>query len=307
MNQKDSIEELFRNAVEENSPQDKPRDIVWQKIETGLQQNKTKKPLHDFIQSVWSSAAVFALIAIPYFYFFIENMNEGDEPIEIVKESVHEILEKVPVIVQQTKPPGMVDPEVQMVKKSTIPTKKQSTNGIATPPSIESSSDMMLMNASAVLDEETLKDQLKDSTRVLMAASKVSENVALERKNLDSIASTAIVMAKVDSKEIEKRSFAAPAATTPSASMQKPLDPIVFNRNRIVLQTKVDRVSLMYVKKQNNKVIFEKDNKRFSITRKNGQVELSTNSDKFKKDLLQILINNKENIFNYYINIPVPK
>lgn len=307
MNQKDSIEELFRNAVEENSPQDKPRDIVWQKIETGLQQNKTKKPLHDFIQSVWSSAAVFALIAIPYFYFFIENMNEGDEPIEIVKESVDEILEKVPVIVQQTKPPGMIDPEVQMVKKSTIPTKKQSTNGIATPPSIESSSDMMLMNASAVLDEETLKDQLKDSTRVTMAASKVSENVALERKNLDSIASTAIVMAKVDSKEIEKRSFAAPASTTPSASMQKPLDPIVFNRNRIVLQTKVDRVSLMYVKKQNNKVIFEKDNKRFSITRKNGQVELSTNSDKFKKDLLQILINNKENIFNYYINIPVPK
>ena len=305
MNHKDSIEELFRNAVEENSPQDKPRDIVWQKIEIGLKENKTEKPLNDFIQSVWSSAAVFALIAVPYFYFLIENMNEGEKPIEIVKESVDEMLEKVPVIVQQTKHPSIIDPEIQIVKKSTAPTVSKNSSESGLKETISPSSEIVMMNNTVIAEDFSINQPIKDSVKLMAASAKSSETTSSERKNLDSLAATSVAMAKNDSKDLEKRFVAAPVAA--SVNAQKALDPIVFNRNRIVLQTKVDRVSLMYVKKQNNKVIFEKDNKRFTITRKNGQVELSTNSDKFKKDLLQILINNKEHIFNYYINIPAPK
>ena len=305
MNHKDSIEELFRNAVEENSPQDKPRDIVWQKIEIGLKENKTEKPLNDFIQSVWSSAAVFALIAVPYFYFLIENMNEGEKPIEIVKESVDEMLEKVPVIVQQTKHPSIIDPEIQIVKKSTAPTVSKNSSESGLKETISPSSEIVMMNNTVIAEDFSINQPIKDSVKLMAASAKSFETTSSERKNLDSLAATSVAMAKNDSKDLEKRFVAAPVAA--SVNAQKALDPIVFNRNRIVLQTKVDRVSLMYVKKQNNKVIFEKDNKRFTITRKNGQVELSTNSDKFKKDLLQILINNKEHIFNYYINIPAPK
>ena len=93
MNEKDPIEELFRKEAEDSLFQEKPREIVWQKIETNLNA-KTKAPVKDFIQSVWFSAAVFALIAVPYFYFFIENMNQQTQNIEFVKHSVEKSILK---------------------------------------------------------------------------------------------------------------------------------------------------------------------------------------------------------------------
>lgn len=305
MNEKDSIEELFRNAGEENSHQDKPRDIVWKKIETELHQNKTKKPLKDFLQSVWSSAAVFALIALPYFYFLIENMNKDEKTLEIVKENVDQLLEKVPVIVQQTKHPSIIEPEVEIVKNlPPVVVQKSENPSIIMHPKFPST-EVEVMKTSVLEDELELKNSLNDSTQSMIAA-RMSDGLKSEKKNNDTIGTVAIASAKVDVKETEKSTLNAPSAAV-AKTPQKTLDPIVFNRNRIILQTKVDRVSLNYVKKQNNKVIFEKDGKRFIITRKNGLVEVSVNNDKLKKDLLQILIKNKENIFNYYINIPAPK
>ena len=75
MNINDPIEDLFRERSNETVGE-KPRDLVWKRIETGLKDDKKKqKPIREFVTSVWFSAAVFALIAIPYFVLFIENLN----------------------------------------------------------------------------------------------------------------------------------------------------------------------------------------------------------------------------------------
>lgn len=87
MNTNDPIEDLFRSRSNETVGE-KPRDLVWKRIESGLQnEEKKKKPIREFVSSVWFSAAVFALIAIPYFVLFIENINTENREnlLEIVK------------------------------------------------------------------------------------------------------------------------------------------------------------------------------------------------------------------------------
>ena len=87
MNTNDPIEDLFRSRRNETVGE-KPRDLVWKRIESGLQnEEKKKKPIREFVSSVWFSAAVFALIAIPYFVLFIENINteNRENSLEIVK------------------------------------------------------------------------------------------------------------------------------------------------------------------------------------------------------------------------------
>jgi len=90
VNTNDPIEDLFRSRSNETVGE-KPRDLVWKRIESGLQnEEKEKKPIREFVSSVWFSAAVFALIAIPYFVLFIENINteNRENSLEIVKTNV---------------------------------------------------------------------------------------------------------------------------------------------------------------------------------------------------------------------------
>ena len=88
MNTNDPIEELFRERSNETVGE-KPRDLVWKRIESGLKdKEKKEKPISEFISSVWFSAAVFALIAVPYFVLFIENLNSAqnkENSVEFVK------------------------------------------------------------------------------------------------------------------------------------------------------------------------------------------------------------------------------
>lgn len=98
MNTNDPIEDLFRSKSNETVGE-KPRDLVWKRIEFGLQnEEKKKKPIREFISSVWFSAAVFALIAIPYFVLFIENINsENRERSLQVVQSNAPIIEQSPI------------------------------------------------------------------------------------------------------------------------------------------------------------------------------------------------------------------
>lgn len=97
MNTNDPIEDLFRSKSNETVGE-KPRDLVWKRIEFGLQnEEKKKKPIREFISSVWFSAAVFALIAIPYFVLFIENINSENK-----KKSLQVVQTNVPVIEQSS-------------------------------------------------------------------------------------------------------------------------------------------------------------------------------------------------------------
>ena len=94
MNTNDPIEDLFRERSNETVGE-KPRDLVWKRIETGLKDDKKKqKPIREFVTSVWFSAAVFALIAIPYFVLFIENLNtvnNKENAVEFVKTNAIEV------------------------------------------------------------------------------------------------------------------------------------------------------------------------------------------------------------------------
>ncbi|MDM1298700.1 hypothetical protein HXZ94_09310 [Empedobacter falsenii] len=125
MNTNDPIEDLFRSRSNETVGE-KPRDLVWKRIESGLQnEEKKKKPIREFVSSVWFSAAVFALIAIPYFVLFIENINteNRENSLEIVKTNVP-VIEQSPaeqeeIVVLESKDKDLEKP-LEIVKNDKV-------------------------------------------------------------------------------------------------------------------------------------------------------------------------------------------
>lgn len=125
MNTNDPIEDLFRSRSNETVGE-KPSDLVWKRIESGLQkEEKKKKPIREFVSSVWFSAAVFALIAIPYFVLFIENINteNRENSLEIVKTNVP-VIEQSPaeqeeIVVLESKDKDLEKP-LEIVKNDKV-------------------------------------------------------------------------------------------------------------------------------------------------------------------------------------------
>lgn len=126
MHDNDNIEELFRSKAK--GLEEKPNDLVWNKIESKLNPKKIH-PIREFTQSVWFSAAVYALIAIPYFVIFMIKQNDTQSKIqhdqEIVQHSPQQVIESDPIKenVETTKEEVPLDQPFEIVKNEPIKTK----------------------------------------------------------------------------------------------------------------------------------------------------------------------------------------
>lgn len=287
MNEKDPLEELFRREAEESLFQDKPREGVWQKIEHNLHEKKTN-PIKDFVQGIWFSAAVFALIAVPYFYFFIENMNLREQNINLVKSTVDEIL-------IQSKDSSSTKTEIldqleennptEIVKN--IPANRAKNPEIINPQAdiIEKRSKQIDSIVSTTKDEELTNINLK-------------ETKSFERR---------LILDSVTSKSPQFASAAKMATTTVDVlqvekEIKKKNEPLQVLPSRFIVQDEINRASFEYIKNSGNRIIFSNGSIKMNLERKNGVVKVSTNSEYIKPEILSVITSNKEMLFNYYIN-----
>lgn len=298
----DPIEELFRSKIDDTIPQEKPREAVWQKIEKELEP-KTRKPLKAFIESVWFSAAVFALIAVPYFYFLIENMNKVEQINSIVYQDV-QIEEGKFKAKEQNPQPLNVDSTIEIVKNDPIKVEvKNVEKGIVRQsPQQASDKNNELQNYAL----ESKSSDLNDLDTIALA--KISGTVTEKTIELDRIDSTLYAVNRPKIQASREKSIAEPtAASAPMPAAAKVNQPITFYRNRFTLQSQINLASFEFVKKQENKLSFQNNDLRIHFSRNKGIVEIRANSKKINAELMQLLVQNKENIYNYYINLPNPK
>lgn len=277
---KDPIEELFRNEMDKTISEDKPRDIVWQKIEKELNP-KSKKHFKLFVNNIWFSAAIFALIAVPYFYFFVENLNLQNEEV-FMEQKLLDLVKNDTIKNNDFVYEPVVHQEEQISK-----IKDQNLNKLEIPPSSEN------LSLKDELANDRIFEESEDSISnpIVIAASYSSS------QNYDKIDS--MTFAKVNVEKSSKKLVKKELTNTDEVTKE----PIVFYRNRIELREEINHVSFYFISNVNNKLTFERNGKKIFITRKNGIVKVSTNTDKVKKELLDLVIKNKERIFNYYVNL----
>lgn len=128
MMEKDNIEELFREQAKKL--EEKPEEQVWQKLEKQLH---PKKEIHwtNFKDSVWFSAAVYALIAVPIFVlYFIEKGNSSSEIETMIVSNVESSPEKGPQKGQQAEG---VD-KIELTKKEETFKKELAKNSVEKAP-----------------------------------------------------------------------------------------------------------------------------------------------------------------------------
>lgn len=305
MIENDPIEELFRRKIDETIPQEKPREAVWQKIEKELEP-KTKKPLKAFIDSVWFSAAVFALIAVPYFYFLIENMSKEEVTNSIVLEKVTLPEENEIELPHVDNEPIILDSALEIVKNIPQKVNDMVIKTHTTLKNTQSKDDLVVNNTDQILENSPLAVKISDSATIVKSAP-VTIDKTQELNRLDTALYAANKSINTQAKKIEKKADESLAAPAPIAASAKVNSSITFYRNRFTLQAPINRASFEFVKRQNNKVTFQNNDYKIFITRHKGVVSVTANTDKIKSELLQLIVQNKESIFNYYINFPSPK
>lgn len=326
----DPIEELFRQKSEE-SVGEKPRDLVWKRIETSLQnKEKKKKPLREFISSVWSSAAVFALIAVPYFILFIMNINADNESkLDIVKidkiviEETKKINDKVEVLdIKEID----LQPSASIVKNDEV--QKASQKPMNTEPELENlgtfnelnnndvlASDIAIMRTKT-LDSIESNDQLALSSKL----KKFSSNDSITSKPNNVIRGFNRLRAEnavAESTVFKEQNKSAPIANqqpslnhtelVPGLSvsntdkkMVNNADNIIYKPLKFVAKTDIVRTSFRLEKKSNNKITFVNKNVRVSFEKTADKIIIRTNEPKMNPNLVNLLETNKKEIFSYY-------
>lgn len=329
MNTNDPIEDLFRSRSNETVGE-KPRDLVWKRIESGLQnEEKKKKPIREFVSSVWFSAAVFALIAIPYFVLFIENINteNRENSLQIVKSDTP-IIEQVPVEQEEIKElesnDKTFDNPIEIVKNDKVAKQpvykvieEHSVGAAATTdyfPDISSASAPLATTKSKevrsqILDSIDKEKQfakvnsngfLKDSVSKKMNAPVVIRGVSKMKDDTSNVMKISVVAEdKMVNKSLETASV---IEVSPKKSKIEKAS-ITYKTSKFTVKSDILRTNfkLMNVSTQ-NKLVFENSTNSVVITfqKVKDKIILTTNQPKMDAVLLGILEKNKKEIFDYY-------
>lgn len=338
MNTNDPIEELFRKRSNETVGE-KPRDLVWKRIESGLQnEEKKKKPIREFVSSVWFSAAVFALIAIPYFVLFIENINteNRENSLEIVKTNAP-VIEQSPaeqeeIVVLESKDKDLEKP-LEVVKNDKVtkdPVYKviegHSADAIADEGYFPQLSKASAPNAPVTL---SAPQAMEARSKVLDSIEKEEQYAKASSQNLgylkDSVISdklagkaSGVVIRGVsklkDTSDVMKmRVIAEERATNMSLETASVLEvapkkaavdksSIVYKPLKFTVKTDILRTNFKLQKKSKDKIMFESTTNDLIITfeKVTDKIVLTTNEPKVDATLLGVLEKNKKEIFKYY-------
>ncbi len=325
MNTNDPIEDLFRSRSSETVGE-KPRDLVWKRIESGLKdKEKKQKPMREFVSSVWFSAAVFALIAIPYFVLFIENLtsfpvieNESsdqveqiknieiqdksiEEPIEVAK---HTVVKEKPVyrIVEEKAASGSVI-EAEPVPSYSVAS-ADAARVLAAPPAMEARSKVLdsiekegqFAKANnqnlGILKDSAISDKLakKASGIVIRGASKIKEDTS------------DVMKMKVVAEENSSNALleAASVAEVSSKKVNVRKAEIDYKHAKFSVKSDILRTNFTLQNKSKSKVTFFNKEIVINFEKINGVIVFTTNEPKMDATLLGILESNKVEIFNAY-------
>ena len=308
----DPIEDLFRNEAVNNTTLEKPRDIVWNKISKELP-SKKQTPIKAFVESVWFAAAIFGIIAIPYFYFFIENLNNNSSTTNVVNEIVkhqleipQENLEDKGKKLKDLQPISAPVKNVEIVKNS-LPKPTVSNQMIddveqeVMSQSIDQPTARMnavLMSAGSVaLKIDSTNQQKKDSIKIQTNKTTEETNIIVEAKKVnDSV--------KVQNKIINSKTQLPQKNNTsqPSTQNNKEQGQIKLNRNKFSYIDNVHKVRFELIKKKVNEQKFKSGDVEFKLVKENNQILLITNSKNIKQEIINQIQLNKDRIFNHFNN-----
>ena len=335
MNTNDPIEDLFRDRSIETVGE-KPRDLVWKRIESGLKdKEKKQKPMREFVSSIWFSAAVFALIAIPYFVLFIENLNSAnnqedsvefvktslpvienessdqveqiknieiqdksiEEPIEIAK---HNVVKEKPVyrIVEEKAAGGSII-EAEPVPSYSVAS-ADAARVLAAPPAMEA--------RSKVLDSIEKEGQfakvsnqnlgiLKDSV-TKKASAPMSIRGAHSIKEDTSDVMKMKVVADEQSSNALLESVSVAEVSSKKVNVKKA--EIDYKHAKFLVKSDILRTNFSLQNKSKSKVTFFNKEIVINFEKINGVIVFTTNEPKMDATLLGVLESNKEEIFNTY-------
>ena len=328
MNINDPIEDLFRERSNETVGE-KPRDLVWKRIETGLKDDKKKqKPIREFVTSVWFSAAVFALIAIPYFVLFIENLNtvnNKENAVEFVKTNAIEVDKTVQLDSVQSDLPKIEEIEqAPQVASNNVVVKTKSAENLSIQSENEinrmSSSEELSVTASGIMNRSKTLDSIVEQDQYVVLdnanigktdsiSTKLKNSalgVKIEKDNNDT--SNNMKMAVVASnRSLPPTSHAPMAASAPVFEVEvKKSDikeaTINYKPLKFTIKTDILRTNFKLLKKTTSKISFQNNSIIINFEKVNGNIFLTTNEPKMDATLLGLLEKNKKEIFNYYQN-----
>ncbi|WP_313384627.1 hypothetical protein [Chishuiella sp.] len=319
MKKNDPIEELFQKRSKE-SVGEKPRDLVWKRIESGLNTEKKKKrTLREFVSSVWFSAAVFALIAIPYFIFFVENLNtlNQKETIEVVKMDTFpedqtkiksndlEIIEEVedknnqPVIIVK-------DTKKDTSEKLVIHSNKNINK-------IKPSKDVIVLTEKKVTKKNIL-DSIENkglyAVNSRMRTKIVDQKDSLNFKNLDE--SFAVSSAYYKQRGDKNSQPAQPKTSEniiPSIGESVNVHSdnneikIIYKPLKFTAKTKILRTNFKLLGKSKKRVSFVNNSIIICFEKTNNEILLKTNEPNMSFELMDLLEKNKKEIFDYYQSV----
>lgn len=337
MNTNDPIEDLFRSRSNETVGE-KPRDLVWKRIESGLQnEEKKKKPIREFISSVWFSAAVFALIAIPYFVLFIENINsenresslqvvQSNAPIIeqspigeeiIIIDSKDKIVEEPIEIVKNNK--ARKQPIYKVIEEKTVETIANQDYSIVSAQaaeaplsvqqamearsqvldSIDHEDQFAKVNLNKVSSDSIISDRFGGKVSGVVAANGVKRQITKQKDTSEVMKMTVVAEDRISNTSLETASL---LEVFPKKSMVNKsiiiYKPLKFTVKSDILRTNFKLLNVS----TSSKLVFESSTNSVMITfqKVKDKITLTTNQPKMDAVLLGILEKNKKEIFEYY-------
>ena len=334
MNTNDPIEDLFRDRSIETVGE-KPRDLVWKRIESGLKdKEKKQKPMREFVSSIWFSAAVFALIAIPYFVLFIENLNSAnnqedsvefvktslpvienessdqveqiknieiqdksiEEPIEIAK---HNVVKEKPVyrIVEEKAAGGSII-EAEPVPSYSVAS-ADAARVLAAPPAMEARSKVL-----DSIEKEGQFAKVSNQNLGILKDSATSDKLAKKASGVHRIKedTSDVMKMKVVADEQSSNTLleAASVAEVSSKKVNIKKAEIDYKHAKFLVKSDILRTNFSLQNKSKSKVTFFNKEIVINFEKINGVIVFTTNEPKMDATLLGVLESNKEEIFNTY-------
>jgi hypothetical protein len=321
VNTNDPIEELFRARGNE-AVGEKPRDLVWKRIESGLKESeKKKKPVREFISSVWFSAAVFALIAIPYFVLFIENLNSAQnksDSVEFVKTSTETNQTKssksddLDLIESRD---AVIENGTEIVKNDKVIERPiyKVIEGVPTPgaskvASKNNSAEISLEAPASIIapqiaeERSKILDSIEKSEQFAVKVNKTKDSLITPKsalKSKDTSAQMKMAVVSTNSNTNNKESNAIVAQVSPKKGQVNKSE-ISFKPLVLTVKTDILRTNFKLLKRNNRRVLLQNKSIIVSFEKVNNTIILSTNEPYIDPVLLGTFEKNKREIFNYY-------
>ena len=290
--------------------------------------------MREFVSSIWFSAAVFALIAIPYFVLFIENLNSAnnqEDSVEFVKTSLPVIENESSDQVEQIKNIEIQDKSIEepleIVKHTVVKEKpvyriveEKSAGGsiIEAEPvpsySVASADAARVLAAPPVMEARFKVLDSIEKEGQFAKASNQNLGILKDSATSDKLAKKAsgVHRIKEDTSDVMKMKVVADeqssnallesvsVAEVSSKKVNVKKAEIDYKHAKFLVKSDILRTNFSLQNKSKSKVTFFNKEIVINFEKINGVIVFTTNEPKMDATLLGVLESNKVEIFNTY-------